>query len=285
MNAPTAEEHLGLVHLCANRFRGRGMEYEDLYSAGCIGLLKAIKAFDCTRGVQFSTYAVPVILGEIKRLFRDGGAVKVSRSLKEHAMQIQQLQEQFQQKHGRAATLTELAERSGLSEEVIAESLCAAQPPISLTTAAEEAPLEIPVPAPDTELENLFALRQVLQILPQADRKLLQYRYFQNLTQTETAKRLGISQVQVSRKEKRFYPVCDRNCCLNCIPLFCRDLSMKKWLKAFSLGHTKGGGETHGISKGDDFRHSHIGINGVKRRRKNGTAAGNSGNWQQGCTG
>ena len=79
-------------------------------SAGCIGLLKAIKAFDCTRGVQFSTYAVPVILGEIKRLFRDGGAVKVSRSLKEHAMQIQQLQEQFQQKHGRTATLTELAE-------------------------------------------------------------------------------------------------------------------------------------------------------------------------------
>ena len=203
MNAPTAEEHLGLVHLCANRFRGRGMEYEDLYSAGCIGLLKAVKAFDCTRGVQFSTYAVPVILGEIKRLFRDGGAVKVSRSLKEHAMQIQQLQEQFQQKHGRAATLTELAERSGLSEEVIAESLCAAQPPLSLTTAAEEAPWEIPVPAPDTELENLFALRQVLQILPQADRKLLQYRYFQNLTQTETAKRLGISQVQVSRKEKK----------------------------------------------------------------------------------
>ena len=199
MNAPTAEEHLGLVHLCANRFRGRGMEY----SAGCIGLLKAVKAFDCTRGVQFSTYAVPVILGEIKRLFRDGGAVKVSRSLKEHAMQIQQLQEQFQQKHGRAATLTELAERSGLSEEIIAESLCAAQPPLSLTTAAEEAPLEIPVPAPDTELENLFALRQVLQILPQADQKLLQYRYFQNLTQTETAKRLGISQVQVSRKEKK----------------------------------------------------------------------------------
>ena len=203
MNATTAEEHLGLVHLCANRFRGRGMEYEDLYSAGCIGLLKAVKAFDCTRGVQFSTYAVPVILGEIKRLFRDGGAVKVSRSLKEHAMQIQQLQEQFQQKHGRAATLTELAERSGLSEEIIAESLCAAQPPLSLTTAAEEAPLEIPVPAPDTELENLFALRQVLQILPQADQKLLQYRYFQNLTQTETAKRLGISQVQVSRKEKK----------------------------------------------------------------------------------
>ena len=220
MNAPTAEEHLGLVHLCANRFRGRGMEYEDLYSAGCIGLLKAVKAFDCTRGVQFSTYAVPVILGEIKRLFRDGGAVKVSRSLKEHAMQIQQLQEQFQQKHGRGCH----ADRTGGAFWTLGRSHC--RIPLCCTAAAladhccGRSPLEIPVPAPDTELENLFALRQVLQILPQADRKLLQYRYFQNLTQTETAKRLGISQVQVSRKEKRFYPVCDRNCCLNCTPLF-----------------------------------------------------------------
>ena len=83
MNKPLPEENLGLVHLCANRFRGRGIEYDDLYSAGCIGLLKAAEAFDCERGVKFSTYAVPVILGEIKRLFRDGGTVKVSRSLKE----------------------------------------------------------------------------------------------------------------------------------------------------------------------------------------------------------
>ena len=80
MNKPLPEENLGLVHLCANRFRGRGIEYDDLYSAGCIGLLKAAEAFDCERGVKFSTYAVPVILGEIKRLFRDGGTVKVSRS-------------------------------------------------------------------------------------------------------------------------------------------------------------------------------------------------------------
>lgn len=79
---PTAEENLGLVHLCANKFRGRGIEYDELYSAGCIGLLKAVKAFDAERGVKFSTYAVPVILGEIKRLFRDGGTVHVSRSLK-----------------------------------------------------------------------------------------------------------------------------------------------------------------------------------------------------------
>ena len=83
MSKPAAEENLGLVHLCANKFRGRGIEYDDLYSAGCIGLLKAADAFDSERGVKFSTYAVPVILGEIKRLFRDGGTVKVSRSLKE----------------------------------------------------------------------------------------------------------------------------------------------------------------------------------------------------------
>lgn len=110
MSAPTAEANLGLVHLCANRFRGRGIEYEELYSAGCIGLLKAVKAFDQNRGVQFSTYAVPVILGEIKRLFRDGGTVKVSRTLKEHAMQLQQLQETFQQTHSRAATIAELSQ-------------------------------------------------------------------------------------------------------------------------------------------------------------------------------
>ena len=88
---PAAEENLGLVHLCANKFRGRGIEYDDLYSAGCIGLLKAVRAFDSDRGVKFSTYAVPVILGEIKRLFRDGGTVKVSRSLKELSMRIQRI--------------------------------------------------------------------------------------------------------------------------------------------------------------------------------------------------
>ena len=93
VTAPRAEEHLGLVHLCANRFRNRGIEYDELYSAGCVGLLKAIKAFDCGRGVQFSTYAVPVILGEIKRLFRNGGIVHVSRSLRERAMKLQKLQE------------------------------------------------------------------------------------------------------------------------------------------------------------------------------------------------
>lgn len=203
MSAPTAEANLGLVHLCANRFQGRGIEYEELYSAGCIGLLKAVKAFDPNRGVQFSTYAVPVILGEIKRLFRDGGTVKVSRTLKEHAMQLQRLQEIFQQTHGRVATIVELSQVSGLSPEAVAEALCAVQPPLSLTATTEDNQLDIPVPAPDTELGDVLALRQVMQTLPRPDQLLLQMRYFQNMTQTEIAKQLGISQVQVSRKEKK----------------------------------------------------------------------------------
>ena len=124
VTAPRAEEHLGLVHLCANRFRNRGIEYDELYSAGCVGLLKAIKAFDCGRGVQFSTYAVPVILGEIKRLFRDGGIVHVSRSLRERAMKLQKLQEEFEQRYGRSPTMTELSERSGESIEACGEALC-----------------------------------------------------------------------------------------------------------------------------------------------------------------
>lgn len=108
MNKPLPEENLGLVHLCANRFRGRGIEYDDLYSAGCIGLLKAAEAFDCERGVKFSTYAVPVILGEIKRLFRDGGTVKVSRSLKELSLKAVRVRDEMSKELGREPTLSEL---------------------------------------------------------------------------------------------------------------------------------------------------------------------------------
>jgi len=121
---PAAEDNLGLVHICANRFRGRGIEYDDLFSAGCIGLLKAVKAFDSGRGVRFSTYAVPVILGEIKRLFRDGGSVRVSRSLKELSLRLQRLCESFRQKEMREPTVAELAALSGESEAAVSEALC-----------------------------------------------------------------------------------------------------------------------------------------------------------------
>ncbi len=203
-NKPDAEKNLGLVHLCANKFRGRGIEYDDLYSAGCIGLLKAVKAFDTDRGVKFSTYAVPVILGEIKRLFRDGGTVKVSRSLKELSMRIQRICDTFRQKEGREPTISELAEISGEEETDISEALCVCQPVISLTSGDdEEGQIDVPVEAPDREIVDILALRQIMATLPDKDRALLELRYFKGLTQSKTAQALGMTQVQVSRREKK----------------------------------------------------------------------------------
>ena len=201
---PAAEDNLGLVHLCANKFRGRGIEYEDLYSAGCIGLLKAVKAFDSSRGVKFSTYAVPVILGEIKRLFRDGGTVRVSRSLKELSLKIQRLCTEFRQLNGREPTVSELALLSGADEADVSEALCVSQPVLSLTSGGEdEGQIDIPSEAPDGEIVDILALRQIMSGLEENDRALLVLRYFRGLTQTKTAQALGMTQVQVSRREKK----------------------------------------------------------------------------------
>lgn len=200
------EENLGLVHLCANRFRGKGIEYDDLYGAGCIGLIKASKAFDRERGVKFSTYAVPVILGEIKRLFRDGGTVKVSRSAKELSMRISRLRENFSAKEGREPTVGELCALSGESSEAVVEALNVALPPISLTETGDESEhgqIDIPTPAPDLLITDRLSLRQVMSELEAKDRKLIFLRYFKNKTQTETAKLLDMTQVQVSRREKK----------------------------------------------------------------------------------
>ncbi len=200
-----AEEHLGLVHLCANRFRNRGMEYEEMYSAGCVGLVKAAKAFDTERGVCFSTYAVPVIMGEIRRLFRDSGTVKISRRLKELSLKAGQVCERIRKEYGTEPTVSMVAEALSISEADAAEALCAMQPVVSLTAYTEDGDLQmdLPVAAHDTAIQDHMALQQVLALLPEHDRMLLDFRYTQNLTQTETAKRLGISQVQVSRKEKK----------------------------------------------------------------------------------
>ena len=206
--APLAEENLGLVHLCANRFRGRGVEYEELYSAGCVGLLKAVRAFDSSRGVQFSTYAVPVILGEIKRVFRDGGAIHVSRGLRERAMRLQKLQEVFEQTHGRTPTLSELSVLADCTVEACAQALCVSQAPLSLTQQSagdgeQDGQLDIPVEAPDRRIGDLLSLRQEMEQLAPRDRMLLELRYFRELTQTKTAQILGMTQVQVSRREKK----------------------------------------------------------------------------------
>ncbi|MBQ7980774.1 MAG: sigma-70 family RNA polymerase sigma factor [Oscillospiraceae bacterium] len=205
-NNSFAEENLGLVHLCANRFRGKGIEYDDLYGAGCVGLVKAASAFDRDRGVKFSTYAVPVILGEIRRLFRDGGTIKVSRSVRELGLKISRAKEHFMLMQGREPTISELADLTCSTVEDVAEALAVNLPPVSLTDSSEdgdEGQLDVVTPAPDLELVELLSLRQALSSLDEKDRKLIYFRYFQDMTQTVTAQRLGMTQVQVSRREKK----------------------------------------------------------------------------------
>lgn len=204
-NAAFIEQNLGLVHLCANRFRGKGIEYEDMYSAGCIGLLKAAKAFDESRGVRFSTYAVPVILGEIKRLFRDGGTIKVSRSLKELSLKTVRLREKIIKETGKDPPVSELAEKLSTTPEMISEALCVSAPTVSLTADYDDnhSEIDIPVPSPDEEIGDFISLSQVMSELPSDDRKLIYMRYFENKTQSDTAKTLGMTQVQVSRREKK----------------------------------------------------------------------------------
>lgn len=201
----SVEHNLGLVHACAHRFRGRGIEYDDLYQAGCMGLVKASAAFDTTRGVMFSTYAVPVILGEIRRLFRDGGTVKVSRSLKELGLAAGKMREQLGAELGREATVGEVAARMNRTPEDIAQALAATAPPLSLTEGEEDGAgqIDLPQEGPEEKLSDLLSLQQLLAALEERDRRLILLRYYRGQTQTEVARRLGMTQVQVSRREKR----------------------------------------------------------------------------------
>lgn len=200
------EQNLGLVHACAGRFRGRGMEYDDLYSAGCMGLVKACDNFDENRGVCFSTYAVPVILGEIKKLFRDGGTVKVSRSLKELGMRVQAAREHHMKLCGTEPTLSQLAEELDEPVENITLAIQAAQPAMSLTpenTEDGDRQLDIPVDSPEEALAERISLEEVLRALPEQDQQLIRLRFYGNKTQSETAKVLHTTQVQISRRERR----------------------------------------------------------------------------------
>lgn len=198
-------EHFGLVHSVAGRFKDRGIEYEELFSAGCVGLLKAANNFDESRGLKFSTYAVPVIMGEIKQLFRDGGIIKVSRGLKELSLKAVRLQEELLKK-GEDPTVSLLAERLSVSREEVSEALCSAQPPLSLSyydEDDEESQMDIPIEAPQLKTTELLALRQIIDSLSDTDKKLIRYRYWGNLTQSRTAQLLGMTQVQVSRRERK----------------------------------------------------------------------------------
>lgn len=197
------QENIGLVHTVANRFRGRGMEYDDLFQSGCVGLIKAVDRFDPSLGYAFSTYAVPVIIGEIKRLFRDGGAVKVSRVLKEKALRAARLKEDFMLRKDREPTICELAEMLECSPAEAAEILGVMQPTVSINSAGEDGNEVLDIPVDDSD--RLFDRLSVLQAMDGLDKNeqmLVELRYYKGLTQCKTAQILGLSQVQVSRKEK-----------------------------------------------------------------------------------
>ena len=198
------QENIGLVHACAKRFKGRGMEYDDLFQAGCLGLVKAVDHFDESRGLKFSTYAVPVILGEMRRLFRDGGAVKVGRSLKELSIRASRKAAEFAEKEGRSPTVGELAELLGVEPAEAAQALGAAQMPLSLTASEEDGggQMDISVEGEDEKIAELLSLKQVVKELPPRDQNIIYFRYYKHRTQTETAQALGMTQVQVSRREK-----------------------------------------------------------------------------------
>ena len=198
-------ENMGLVHSCANRFRGRGVDYEDLVQSGCIGLLKAAEGFDESRGFMFSTYAVPAIIGEIKRIFRDGGAVKVGRSDKEKARNLIALRDKMTNDLGRAPSIGELAEKAGFEVAETAQLLCASMPVLSLTVddeSGEHSELDVSTGDTTEEMGDSLALKVAVEKLPDRDKKIVEFRYFLGMTQTVTAKKLGMTQVQVSRREK-----------------------------------------------------------------------------------
>ncbi len=196
---------MGLVHSCCRHFAGKGIEYEELFSAGCLGLAKAVERFDESRGLKFSTYAVPVILGEIKRLFRDGGSVRVSRTLKELAVKICRLNNEHELRYGREMSITELSHALNVSEEKICEALSASRSPLSLTVGNDDddSPVDIPIADSQEEITERLSLMQAISQLDERDRQIIHLRYFLNKTQSQTADLLAMTQVQVSRRERK----------------------------------------------------------------------------------
>jgi len=196
--------NLPLVHSCARKFTNRGVEYDDLFQSGCIGLIKAVDNFDKTRGFSFSTYAVPVILGEIKRIFRDGGSIKVGRTLKERSRKLIKIKDRLTNAQGYEPTIGQLAKEAGIEVAEAAELLNVATPPTSLSYSDEngECEIDIPINSHEVQVSNHIALRQVISQLDQRDKMILELRFFHSMTQTQTAQALEMTQVQVSRREK-----------------------------------------------------------------------------------
>lgn len=205
------EENTGLIYSVARRFFGRGVEMEDLFQIGSIGLLKAVDKFDPAFEVKFSTYAIPMILGELKRFFRDDGMIKVSRSIKENQHRVYLAREKIEKELGREPSLKEIAEMLGMPPEEVAMTMDSAAEVESLYRTvyqSEGTDISLIDKIPEKEnaeehLLNRIFLEEILGKLESSDRKLLYMRYFQDQTQTQIAEQLGVSQVQVSRMEKR----------------------------------------------------------------------------------
>ena len=205
------EENTGLIYSVARRFLGRGVEMEDLFQIGSIGLLKAVDKFDPAFEVKFSTYAIPMILGELKRFFRDDGMIKVSRSIKENQHRVYLAREKIEKELGREPSLKEIAEMLEMPPEEVAMTMDSAAEVESLYRTvyqSEGTDISLIDKIPEKEnaeehLLNRIFLEEILGKLESSDRKLLYMRYFQDQTQTQIAEQLGVSQVQVSRMEKR----------------------------------------------------------------------------------
>ncbi len=202
-------DNLGLVRSIALRFRERGTDYEDLVQIGVIGMMKAIRSFDLNYGTAFSTYAVPLIIGEIRRHLRDDGSIKVSRTLKQHGAQLMRERERFLAEKGREPRIGELAERCGLTTEAAAEAMDAAAPVASLSEPAgddDSLTLEGTLADASSPLEQIgdrIALGEAIAELPEQQRKILIMRYYRGLSQQQTGELLGLSQVKISREEKK----------------------------------------------------------------------------------
>ena len=205
------EENTGLIYSVARRFLGRGVEMDDLFQIGSIGLLKAVDKFDPAFEVKFSTYAIPMILGELKRFFRDDGMIKVSRSIKENQHRVYLAREKIEKELGREPSLKEIAEMLEMPPEEVAMTMDSAAEVESLYRTvyqSEGTDISLIDKIPEKEnaeehLLNRIFLEEILGKLESSDRKLLYMRYFQDQTQTQIAEQLGVSQVQVSRMEKR----------------------------------------------------------------------------------
>lgn len=201
------EENAGLIWSIVRRYNGRGVDAEDLYQLGCLGFLKAVRGFDSAFGTQFSTYAVPKIAGEIRRFLRDDGMVKVGRGIKERAVTIRVARDRLSHQLGREPTLSELAEGTGLDTEEIAATETATVPVFSLQmeTGEEGFTLEnvLGIDGMEEGVVEKVALRTAIDRLPERERKVVFLRYFRGMTQDRTARVMQVSQVQISRIERK----------------------------------------------------------------------------------